>query len=213
MKHRLLQFLAGTLGPVWLRLNVKSLRTQVLGREAVDRMMASRGSVIYAVWHSRFWLPSVLFAYEGSALLVSLSKDGDLIAAVATRLGYQTVRGSSSRGGSDALQALEARLRAGQNVAVTPDGPRGPREVAKVGAVLLSRRSGKPIVPVGACAHPARHFDSWDRFQMPHWFGRGCVVFGEAYEPEPGLSVEAGAEELGRRLSACQAQAEQAVRP
>jgi len=93
--------------------------------------------------------------------------------------GLGVVRGSSSRGGAEALRALTAAVRAGEDVAVVPDGPRGPRERVQPGVLLLAALTGAPVVPFGFAARPARRLASWDRFMVPLPFARAAVVFGK----------------------------------
>ena len=100
------------------------------------------------------------------------------MARYARRFGLDVVRGSSSRGGPAALRALAAALRAGEDVAVIPDGPRGPCRQAQPGVVVLAALSGAPIVPLGFAARPARHLASWDEFMIPLPFARAAAVFG-----------------------------------
>jgi lysophospholipid acyltransferase (LPLAT)-like uncharacterized protein len=95
------------------------------------------------------------------------------------RFGLPVVRGSSSRGGSDALRALLAAVRGGEDVAVVPDGPRGPRERLQGGVVALAALTGAPVVPLGFAARPARRLASWDRFLVPLPFARAAAVFGK----------------------------------
>jgi lysophospholipid acyltransferase (LPLAT)-like uncharacterized protein len=113
-------------------------------------------------------------------VLASRSRDGELVARWVARFGLSVVRGSSSRGGAEALRALAASVRAGQDVAVVPDGPLGPRERVQAGIVVLAATTGAPIVPLAFAARPARRLASWDRFLVPLPFARAAVVFGAA---------------------------------
>jgi lysophospholipid acyltransferase (LPLAT)-like uncharacterized protein len=113
-------------------------------------------------------------------VLASRSRDGELVARWVARFGLTVVRGSSSRGGAEALRALAAAVRAGQDVAVVPDGPLGPRERVQAGIVVLAASTGAPIVPLAFAARPARRLASWDRFLVPLPFARAAVVFGTA---------------------------------
>lgn len=113
-------------------------------------------------------------------MLISSHRDGGFIADTMHLLGIETVRGSSTRGGARAmLQMLRAVKQEGRHLAVTPDGPRGPREVVKKGAVQLAMKGELPIVPV--CYATRRHWriNSWDRFYLPQPFTRGVFVIGD----------------------------------
>ena len=124
-------------------------------------------AAIYAFWH-RALLPITWYCRDrGFGILISQNFDGELIARVAQRLGYLPFRGSSSRGGADAMSAMVAALHAGQPVGLTVDGPRGPRFRAKLGPVVLARLTGAPLYAVHAASSRARVLASWDRFQIP----------------------------------------------
>jgi lysophospholipid acyltransferase (LPLAT)-like uncharacterized protein len=164
-----------------------TLRITDQGAEALEPLWAERRPLIYAVWHGRIlmvpWLNVRLRRTRGARLarvLASRSRDGELVARWVQRFGLAVVRGSSSRGGAQALRALAAAVRAGEDVAVVPDGPRGPAERVQPGVVALAALTGAPVVPFGFSARPARRLHSWDRFMVPLPFARAAVVFGAA---------------------------------
>jgi lysophospholipid acyltransferase (LPLAT)-like uncharacterized protein len=122
------------------------------------------------------------------------------LAARVTRFGLSVVRGSSSRGGTEALRALAAAVRAGQDVAVVPDGPRGPRECLQAGLVVLAAATGAPVVPLAFAARPARRLASWDRFLVPLPFARAAGVCGAAARVPRGADREQARVDLERAL-------------
>ncbi|MGH9394790.1 MAG: lysophospholipid acyltransferase family protein [Terriglobales bacterium] len=122
---------------------------------------------IYVFWH-RCLLPIAWFARgRGFGVLVSHHFDGEVVAQTAQRLGYRLFRGSSTRGGRDALDEMTTALAAGQPLALTVDGPRGPRFRAKAGAVQLARATGAPIYALHASPRRTWTTRSWDGFQVP----------------------------------------------
>lgn len=143
------------------------------------RRAIAEGPVIYAFWH-RY---QILMAYEkrgcGALVLVSRSRDGELIARVVERFGLRTARGSSSRGGGTALRELLDGVRSGRSAAFTPDGPRGPFRSVQPGVLALAEKTGAPIVPLAWAGSRVKELSSWDRFLIPLPFGRYEVVFGE----------------------------------
>jgi lysophospholipid acyltransferase (LPLAT)-like uncharacterized protein len=164
-----------------------TLRLTESGVDALRPRWAEGQPLIYAVWHGRIlmipWLTARLRRTRGARavrVLASRSRDGELVARWVARFGLSVVRGSSSRGGAAALRALAASVRAGQDVAVVPDGPLGPRERVQGGIVVLAATTGAPIVPLAFAARPARRLASWDRFLVPLPFARAAVVFGAA---------------------------------
>ncbi len=125
------------------------------------------GPVIWAFWHNRLAGPLVASPGDGRGVMISRSRDGELIARVVAGFGYEPLRGSTSRGGSRALREVVRHLAAGRDVVFTPDGPRGPRYRVQPGVAFASRRSGAPVVPVGVGIRGKAVFRSWDRFQLP----------------------------------------------
>ena len=162
-----------------------TLRLRSEGLEPLEPLWAAGRPVIYAVWHARIlmvpWLNMRLAARGARSVrvLTSRSRDGELVARWVTRFGMRVVRGSSSRGGAAALRELTAAVRAGEDVAVVPDGPRGPSERVQPGVIVLAALTGAPVVPFGFAARPARRLASWDRFMVPLPFARAAAVFGK----------------------------------
>ena len=186
LRRRLVAWLAVQAGWLLLRLLHAWVRVTPMGRERLDRLRAEGRSVLIAIWHGRILLPILEHRGEGIVPMISLSRDGEMIARTVEKLGYGTVRGSSSRGGREALLAMAAQLREpGTICAIMPDGPRGPRHVLKPGVVQLARESGAVILPMSwGAARPIR-FSSWDRFQLWRPFSRAVVVYGEPIELDP----------------------------
>ncbi len=134
--------------------------------------------VIYAFWHRDMIPLMYLHRHQDIVLLISTSQDGDLIAAPAEVMGYQTARGSSSRGGSSALKKM-IKMSKDSCLAVTPDGPKGPSQKIKAGLLHLSYFTKNPIVPVAVDIQKEKVFNSWDKFRLPHFFSRVNVTYGK----------------------------------
>jgi lysophospholipid acyltransferase (LPLAT)-like uncharacterized protein len=125
--------------------------------------------VIFCLWHNRLAISMLVYRrhHRQLAALVSASKDGALLAAVLNKFGIEPVRGSSSRRGPQALLELTGRAQKGYDLAVTPDGPRGPRYVVQQGVIALAQLTGLPIVPVTCNTRWKICLKSWDHFQIP----------------------------------------------
>lgn len=142
---------------------------------------------IFCLWHNRLALsPIIRQRYvlrrqptRRMAGLVSASRDGGFLAGVLERFGVQPVRGSSSRRGPQALREMTTWARRGFDLAVTPDGPRGPCYVVQEGVMSLAQLTGLPIVPVSYHLSMKVCLKSWDRFQIPLPFTRCEVTFAE----------------------------------
>jgi lysophospholipid acyltransferase (LPLAT)-like uncharacterized protein len=156
-------------------------RTLRVRREeaCVAALWASGTPVIYVVWHARLLMLPYLYRDRGLRVLISRSRDGEMIARLVRRFGFVVVRGSSSRGGAEGLRALARALREGHSVIVVPDGPRGPSETVKPGVVALARLTGAPVVPVALGASSEWRARSWDGFRVPKPFARCVVRFGD----------------------------------
>jgi lysophospholipid acyltransferase (LPLAT)-like uncharacterized protein len=145
----------------------------------VQELWRSGTPTIYAAWHGRILLLPFLYGWRGSRVLASRSRDGELVVRFMRCFGCEAVRGSSSRGGAEALRLLARSLDAGRDVFVVPDGPRGPRERLKPGIVVLARLTGAPIVPMALGASREWRLRSWDEFRIPKPFARCVMRFGE----------------------------------
>lgn len=175
--------LSRVMGSLFMRLIGLTWRVKYV-RPFSGRSGSNRGrTVFFAFWHGR-QLPLIhTHRGEGVTVLVSRNRDGQYVANVLHSMGFRTVRGSSSRGGAEALRNMAGYLRRGFDCAITPDGPRGPAEKAKAGTALISRLGGRPVVPMGTSGWPSVRFRSWDRFMLPLPFARVPVVEGRPIRP------------------------------
>jgi len=159
--------LAAGLGRGYLRLLQATCRFRQEGAVEAARNARARGPVLWAFWHNRLLGPLIPYRNQGSGVVISQSRDGELITRIVEGFGYVGLRGSSSRGGSQALRGLLRHLSAGRDVAFTPDGPRGPRYQVHPGLAYLAGKTGHPVVPMGVAYSRKAVFSSWDRFQLP----------------------------------------------
>lgn len=175
--------LAGNLLPRLIYLVVRALyatmRVRTIGGD-IPQALHDRGvGVINVFWHARLLM--IPFAYTGKQVhaLISSHGDGEVIANVMKGFGFSVVRGSSSKGGNKAFREMVHLAKDNHDLAVTPDGPRGPAEVVKLGVASLARMSGRPVVPLAFASSKVKRFASWDRFMLPYPFSRGVIVWGE----------------------------------
>lgn len=189
----------GLLGDLLVRIVFGTSRREEAGFAETIGLLDRTTPVIGAVWHSRILMFSYLYAGYGAAVLVSASRDGEIIARILARQGFEPVRGSTSRGGRRALAALVRRLRRGQSAVIIPDGPRGPRCRVQPGIVALAQKTGAPILPMTYSARRGHVFHSWDRFLLPAPFTRCRAVYGRPVRVPSDLDAE-GFEATRRRL-------------
>ncbi|MCM2305125.1 MAG: lysophospholipid acyltransferase family protein, partial [Elusimicrobia bacterium] len=178
-------------------------RQTVLRADIPEAIHRAGERFIYAFWHQR----QVFFTWShrgvSAAVLVSQSRDGEMIARTMELSRIDAVRGSSSRGGAAAAREMVEILRSGRDVGITPDGPRGPAREVKEGAVRVAQLSGMPIVPIAnALSNRLEIAKAWDRFQVPLPFGRSVVVYGEPVRVAPGDDLAAKAAELKAAMDA-----------
>lgn len=139
------------------------------------------GKVIYAFWHGKMvygWLlAKKLFPGKNIHAVISLSKDGELLSHVLAKLGFSLIRGSSSKGSSEVKKTMLAELQKNNIIAVTPDGPRGPRHSFKYGTLRLASEHGIPIVFTAISYSRTKQLKSWDKFEIPFPFSKVTVTF------------------------------------
>jgi lysophospholipid acyltransferase (LPLAT)-like uncharacterized protein len=169
------------LGPTW-RIRCNS--------DAVTGTREAKGS-IFCFWHE-YLLPVFYFhRHSGMHVVVSTSRDGKRLAAVLERWNYPLIRGSSTKGSENVLKESVDRLDKGATVAITPDGPRGPRREAKRGVALIALRAHVPIVPVAVDVRWAVRLLSWDRFALPLPFAGIDIRYGAPIEAQGGGEEQA----------------------
>lgn len=154
------------------------LKPESLGEEKLRRIWSEGRYVILATWHDQLLMIPPEYSGSASKVLISGSKDGELIARVVKYFGVGAVRGSSNRGGRAAFRELTKLSKEPVNLGITPDGPKGPRHVVKEGVVQLARISGRPIVPIAFVCSNGHRFQSWDRFLLPYPWGKAVYSFG-----------------------------------
>lgn len=165
-------------GAIVLRLLAATWRYQHVRAPDYERAFRAGEKFVYVFWHSGILPLTMDRVGEGIAVLVSQHHDGELVARLLARLGYVTARGSSTRGGDSGVRELLQWAARGRELAVTPDGPRGPAEVAKDGAAWVAAHTGLRVVAIGLGVRDAWRLRSWDRFRVPRPFARVMVAYG-----------------------------------
>lgn len=202
----------------------RTIRWTIEGEHEAKAAWASHPGLIVAAWHStilllpsgwtrliRKWQPQKTKA----AMLISLSKDGEPVAKAIKHLGLDAVRGSSTfkkknrdKGGMRALAEALRIIKNGGVICITPDGPRGPAQIAQNGPVVMAQRTSAPILPYAIVSSPEKRLKTWDRFRIPYPFTRGAIVFGEVILPTPDDTRETLRQKLQDSLNAATARAE-----
>ncbi|MGC2236635.1 MAG: lysophospholipid acyltransferase family protein [Pyrinomonadaceae bacterium] len=157
----------------------KTVKFEVEGWENFEKIPNDGKIPIYAFWHNRIFLATYYFRNRGIVVITSQSFDGEYIARFIQRFGYGAVRGSSTRGGVGALVSLIRLMKKDLPAGFTVDGPKGPRYVAKTGAVLLAKKTGNPVMPFSVETKNHWTIKSWDKLQIPKPFTRARVFISE----------------------------------
>lgn len=158
-------------------------RTEVRRQDVFDALLREREHVLVAFWHETLALAAWHFRGTGYHTLTSYSFDGELAARFVAQFGLHAVRGSSSRGGREALIDLAKAARLTPAVGFTLDGPKGPRRQAKPGIALLAMRSGCPVIPLAVAPTRAWRLRSWDRLAIPKPAARIAWSYGPVIDP------------------------------
>lgn len=181
MNAGLRYWLAGTVGGLVLEALLGTVRYDVEGADHYRQYVDAGQPVIFVLWHGRLLPLAHFHRNQGLIALVSRSQDGEYITRLLERWGFRCVRGSSSRGGSSALRQLVRTARDGHSLTITPDGPRGPMQQMKRGALVAAQITGLPVIPAVSGADRAWRLGSWDRFLIPKPFARVRVAYGEPH--------------------------------
>ena len=164
----------------YIRFVFVTINWSVEGAEWPRRLRAEGKPFILAFWHGRLlMIPMAWQRLAPMHMLISAHPDGQIIADAVTYFGVGSVSGSTRRGGSAALRRMLKRLKEGDCVGITPDGPRGPAMTASIGIVNLARLAQVPILPITYATSRRRMLATWDRFHLPWPFGRGVYLWGE----------------------------------
>jgi lysophospholipid acyltransferase (LPLAT)-like uncharacterized protein len=202
-RDNMLLFFVSVVGPIFIFLLGKTLRIKWIGEKNLDPIRKNQGQVIYAFWHGRMLIFSYSHRWQKSHVLISQHRDGELIARIIERLGFVSVRGSTTRGGTKAIFEMAEKGASGYDVAITPDGPRGPRFAVQLGTIYVAQRSQMPIIPITNSAKSRWTLSSWDGFLIPKPFSEAVIIIGEPiYVPPESTSqeLEEKREELEKRL-------------
>jgi lysophospholipid acyltransferase (LPLAT)-like uncharacterized protein len=210
--------LAAFLGALVIRCWMATVRYRIVSLDNCEHPADARSQrFIYAFWHETMLLPAVIKIKI--QVLISQHADGELIAQICRYLGKGVIRGSSTRGGSQGLLQM-LRSSRHSHLAITPDGPRGPRRRLQAGTVLLASASGLPIVPAGIGFSKAWRARSWDRFAVPYPWSTAICITASAIHVPPNINREQVEEyrrlveqQLLKASEAAEAWAQRGIRP
>lgn len=172
----------------WLHRRIKPA---CIGEESLQAVWDDGRHVILSFWHDQLLMMATGYPGQKASVMISASKDGELIARTMRYFDIGSIRGSSSRGGRAAFRSMIELGKERIDLAFTPDGPRGPRHEIKDGVVQLAKVTGRPIVPMAFACSSGYRFSSWDRFLLPYPWAKGVYSFGSPLYYEQGEKLEA----------------------
>ncbi|WP_020587208.1 lysophospholipid acyltransferase family protein [Desulfobacter curvatus] len=178
-RHFLYYYLFPYTGLFFVRLLSATYRIKIVDPDNEQNILKAGGRVVYASWHQRFF-PGITFFSKRKpiAIMISQSRDGEIAARAVTVMGWRAVRGSSSRGGGQALETIKNLIGQGYKIGHIVDGPQGPFGTVKPGLIRIAQYADSPIVPVITSGQNRWVFNSWDRFMVPKPFSRVIIRFG-----------------------------------
>jgi lysophospholipid acyltransferase (LPLAT)-like uncharacterized protein len=206
----------------YLQVTLKTIRWRQEGLAQAEAIWDAGGPVIVCFWHSRIAMSPACWPPERAQeprALISLSADGEFIAKAMARVGFPAIRGSAAKrgdqtrakGGAAAFRDVLRWLKAGNGVAITPDGPRGPAEQMTDGPPMLAKVSRAPVLLVGLASRPCVRLGTWDAAVLPLPFARGAIVWRGPLSVGAGEDLEVLAKDWAMGLSAATAAAEAAL--
>lgn len=177
--ERIKLFIIGFIGSNFARILFSTVK---IGEKPVGypRQLKCQGkNVIYAYWHAFMLIPGYVARNLGIKVLISRHMDGEYITHISRQLGFDAVRGSTTRGGVKALMKMVRDTDKGASFIITPDGPRGPRFIVQPGIIFLAQKTGFPIIPVSLGLTNYWKLPSWDRFRIPKPFSKAMIIYGD----------------------------------
>lgn len=211
IKQNLLRFVGNYLLHGAVNVLCKTLKIDVQNSKGINELLSSNKNVVFAFWHGTMLIPWYLQRENNFAALVSQSKDGDLLANILIKWKYDVARGSSHRGGKEALEVLIKKVEENHSISITPDGPTGPPRVMKAGAVIVAQRSSIPLVLCGIGSKSKYVLNSWDKFEVPKFFTKVNVIYSDPIFIEKKLErdeVSKIIDDCNKRLNELQSEAE-----
>lgn len=209
-QKRFLRFIGIRIADFLIDVLLKTVRIKVENFDLVEKLEKEKKNYIVAFWHGSMLVGWYLQKNKNFAALVSQSKDGEVLTSILKNWKFHVVRGSSNKGGSEALDMLIHLTEENYHLAITPDGPTGPIYKMKPGAVVLSHRAQIPLMLLGIGMKNKWTLKSWDNFEIPKPFSKVVALYSDPIFIDKQLSreqISAKIEECEKQLNELQKQA------
>ncbi len=212
VSKKFLQFLGIHFVKYFINILLKTLRITEVKNKELENLELENKNYVLAFWHGTMLLPWYIKRNKNFHTIISKSNDGEILTRVLKNWDYNVERGSSSKGGSEVLNILVEKAKSGSSISITPDGPRGPENEMKAGAVVIAKKANVPLVLLGVSSNKNKELNSWDRFQIPYPFAKVFAVYSEPIIIDENLSYQETdkiIKQVGEQLNSLQKQAEQ----
>lgn len=190
----------------------KTLTIEETNKTSINNLVQEKQNMIFTFWHGTMLAPWFILKEHKPSTIISKSKDGLLLSNLLNKWNYKVKRGSSSKGGKEVLAELIEEAKKNRSIAITPDGPRGPKRIMKAGAVIIAKKTNSSIILVGVCNKNKVKLNSWDKFEIPFPFSKVRIVYSDPIAVDSELSYEETDDvikSLNNRLNEMQELAEQ----
>lgn len=200
IKKSVLTFLGLNVLSFIANLLVKTYRIKIANDIEIKKYAAKNKPFIVAFWHGKMIIPWYIHRKYKFSALVSRSKDGEILTRLLKGWNYKVIRGSSHIGGKEALKIMEDTISENYSLAITPDGPTGPVNKMKAGAVVLAQRKSVPLFLIGTASKKYRELNSWDKFQIPKLFTKISVIYSDPIF----VDKDAPREDVNKLINECE---------
>lgn len=206
-------FLAAT----YIRLVFFTCKWKVLGKEIPESYLKAKKPFIVCFWHGRLGMLACAWTWKDRPfrMLLSTHRDGQLIGRTVGYFGITSIAGSTQRGGTQALRELIKALHKGDTIGITPDGPRGPSQIASLGVITLAKLAQADMIPISFSTSRNYRLQTWDQFHFPLPFGRGAFLWGNPISPPVSgdkIEMERTRQQLEVEMSILQNKADETVK-
>jgi lysophospholipid acyltransferase (LPLAT)-like uncharacterized protein len=162
-----------------LKLLGKTMRFKEINPEIPKTYWGKRNPIIMAFWHGRLLMMPMVYKGTKASFLVSPHRDGQVIGKALERFGFHPILGSTTRRGASGFKKMVKDQKNGSDIAITPDGPKGPRYQVQIGVIELAKLTGRAVLPLTFSASKKKVFKTWDHFLLPYPFSKGVFIWGE----------------------------------
>jgi len=196
LKQNILRFIGNIFLSFFVNFVCRTLKLSFYNNEKFEKLISENKAFVIAFWHGDMLIPWFIHRNKNITALVSSSKDGELLVNLLLSWKYKVIRGSSNKGGKEALQEMLNAAKNNCSLAITPDGPKGPNHIMKAGAVIVAQRNSLPLILVASEISKYKSLKSWDKMKIPYLFAKTSIVYSDPIFLPKELDFEATNEKI-----------------